>query len=90
MQYFKISTGKFIEYDKTNNFARIIIKADLLAQKASLEERIAQADPNMPTTNEQWREWAKNHYPYVSHQAEIDELAKVNAIIDAIKNLNGG
>lgn len=87
MQYYKIAIGKFIEYDEATNFARIIIKADLLQQKKDIEARIATADPNMPTTNAGWVAWAKEHYPYVDHSAEITELAKIQAIIDAIKNL---
>ena len=87
MTYYKIAAGKFIEYDEATNFARIIIKDDLLAQKASLEERIAQADPNMPTDGEGWKLWAKANYPYVDHSVEITELNKILEILSAIKDL---
>jgi hypothetical protein len=87
MTYFKIGTGKFIQYDETTERAVIIIKSDLQAQKLALEERIAQADPDMPTDGEGWKAWAKANYPYVNHDAEIAELARIEAILLAIKEL---
>jgi hypothetical protein len=87
MQYYKISTGKFIQYDEQNNRAVIIIKSELVAQKQALTERIATADPNQPKDNAGWVAWAKMHYPYVNHQMEIAELARIEAILLAIKSL---
>lgn len=87
MTYFKIATGKFIGYDETTDRAIIYLKADLLQQKADLEARIAQADPNMPTDNAGWVAWAKTHYPYVDHSLEQAELTRISAILLAIKNL---
>lgn len=87
MQYFKISTGKFIEYDEATNSARIIVKADLQQQKTELETRIGTPDPNMPTTNGQWITYAKEQYKYVDHSAEQAELDKINAQLLAIKNI---
>lgn len=87
MQYFKIGPGKFIMYDEATERARIILRADLLEQKYLLDERINEADPNQPKTNAEWVAWAKAHYPYVDHSAEIAELERVQAIIGAIKDL---
>lgn len=87
IQYFKIATGKFIEYDDATNRATIIVKADLLQQKQELIDRIGVPDPNVPTTNAAWVTWAKEHYPYVDHSAEQRELDRVNAVIEAIKAL---
>jgi hypothetical protein len=87
MQYFKIATGKFVQYDESTDRATIILKEELKAQKTALEERIATADPNQPTTNAEWIAWAKSHYPYMDHAAEIAEVDRINTILDAIRNL---
>jgi hypothetical protein len=87
MTYFKIATGKFIQYDEATNQALVVIKADLLAQEAELRARIDMADPNQPKTNAEWLVWAKEHYPYVDHSAEIAEVVKINSILLAIKAL---
>lgn len=87
MQYFKISTGKFIEYDEATNSARIIVKADLQQQKTELETRIGTPDPNMPQTNAEWITYAKERYKYVDHSMERSELDRVNSVLLAIKNL---
>jgi hypothetical protein len=87
MQYFKISTGRFIQYDETTERSKIIIKADLQAEKQELQARIAEADPNQPTTNAQWVTWAKANYPYVDHSAEQTELNRINTILEAIREL---
>lgn len=87
MQYFKISVGKFIEYDDLTNRATIIIKADLQAQKQDLLARLATVDPNQPKTNAEWIAWAKANYPYVDHTAEQVELDRIQVILDAIKDL---
>lgn len=87
MQYFKISTGKFIEFNELTDQARIIVKDDLQQQKTELETRIGTPDPNIPKTNAQWVTYAKEQYKYVDHSAEQSELDKVNAQLLAIKNL---
>ena len=87
MTYFKISAGKFIQYNELTNQAQIIIKADLQAQKQDLQARIATADPNQPKTNAEWIAWAKANYPYVDHSQEQAELDKINTILDSIKSL---
>lgn len=90
MQYFKIGTGKFIQYDETTDRAVIIIKTDLQAQKQDLQARISTADPNQPSTNANWVAWAKANYPYVDHSLEQAELERINSILDAIKALSNG
>lgn len=87
MQYFKISVGKFIEYDETTNYARIIIKTELQTQKQELINRIGAIDPNQPTTNAGWIAWAKANYPYMDHSREQAELDRIQAVLDAIKDL---
>jgi hypothetical protein len=87
MQYFKIAAGKFIQYDETNERAVIIVKADLIEQKRLLIERIGTPDPNQPKTNAQWVEWAKANYPYIDHSQEQAELDRIQAILDAIRDL---
>ncbi len=87
IQYFKIATGKFIEYDDATERARIILKSDLLNQKSELIARIGTIDPNVPTTNAAWILWAKANYPSVDHSVEQAELDKINLILDAIRNL---
>ena len=85
MTYFKISTGKFVQYDEATNKAIIVVKTDLQTQKSDLEARIAQADPNMPKTNAEWITWAKANYKYVDHSMEVAELNRINGILDGIK-----
>jgi len=87
MQYFKISTGKFIEFNELTDQARIIVKDDLQQQKTELETRIGTPDPNMPKTNAEWIAYAKERYKYVDHSMEQSELDRVNSVILAIKNL---
>lgn len=87
MTYFKISPGKFIEYDDVTSSAKIIVKEDLQQQKAELETRIGTADPNLPKTNAEWIAYAKERYKYVDHSMEQSELDRVNSVILAIKNL---
>lgn len=87
MQYFKIAQGQFIEYNELTNKATILIKAELIDEKQYLQDRIAEGDPNQPTTNAEWVVWAKEHYPYVDHSAEISRLNEVQAILDIIKDL---
>ncbi len=87
MQYFKISTGKFIEFNELTDQARIIVKDDLQQQKTELETRIGTPDPNMPKTNAEWIAYAKEQYKYVDHSAEQAELDKINAQLLAIKNI---
>ena len=85
MTYFKISTGKFIEFDETTNRATIYLKEDLQTQKIDLIKRIGEVDPSVPTTNAGWIAWAKAHYPYVDHSLEQVELDRISAILEAIK-----
>lgn len=87
MQYFKIGTGRFIEYDDVTNSSKIIIKEDLQQQKVNLETRIGIADPNLPKTNAEWIAYAKANYKYVDHSMEQSELDRVNSVLLAIKNL---
>lgn len=87
MTYFKIGTGKFIQYDEATERAVIIVKADLQAQKADIIARINETDPNQPSTNADWIAWAKANYPYVDHSVEQAELDRINSILDAIKAL---
>lgn len=87
MQYFKIETGKFIQYDENTNRARVIVITELLALRKDLLARIAEADPNQPETDEEWIKWAKDNYTYVDHSVEQEELDKINEILLAIKNL---
>lgn len=87
MTYYKISTGKFIEYNEDNDSARIILRTDLQQQKTELETRIGTADPLMPKTNAEWIAYGKSCYKGVDHSAEEWELSKVNAQLLAIKNL---
>ena len=84
MTYFKISTGKFIEFDETTEKARIIVKADLVAEKQELVERIK---INPQPTDKELLAWAKEKYPYVDHTAEQVELDKITVVLDAIKVL---
>lgn len=84
MQYFKISTGKFIEFDEDSQKARIIVKADLVAEKQELVERIK---INPQPTNKELLAWAKTNFPFVDHTAEQGELDKINVVLDAIKSL---
>lgn len=84
--YFKIEPGKFIQFDSSNNRAIIIVKSELQQLKASLEARLSAIDPNKPRTNQEWVAWAKAHYPIVDHSSEITELARVQAILDGIKD----
>lgn len=87
LQYFKISTGKFIEYDDLTERARIIVKAELVQLKKELLERIGEPDPSKPTTNAGWVAWAKEHYPYVDHSVEQAEIDRISVVLEAIKNL---
>lgn len=87
MQYFKIETGKFIKYDEATGRAEIIVKTELQSEKKSLEDRIAVADPNQPSTKDEWVSWAKANYPYVDHSAEQARLDEVSSILVAIKEL---
>jgi hypothetical protein len=87
MTYFKISTGKFIEYNELTNQAHILVKADLQALKDDLQARIGTVDPNQPSTNAEWIAYGKAHYPYTDHSVEQQELDKVNGQLEAIKNL---
>lgn len=87
MQYFKIGTGKFIEYDDVTGLARIILKEDLRQQKIGLETRIATADPSLPKTNAEWITYAKANYKYVDHSMEQVELDRIDSVLLAIKNL---
>jgi len=89
MQYFKIAgkVGTFVEYDDTTGRANIIVKSDIVQQRLDLIARIGAPDPEQPTTNAAWIAWGKAHYPYMNHDAEIAELARIDAIIAAIKDL---
>jgi len=87
MQYFKIGPGRFVQYDEAAERARILARAELVAERQALQERIATADPNQPKTNAEWIAWAKAHYPYVDHGAEIEALARIEAILEAIRDL---
>lgn len=87
MQYFKISTGKFIQFDEINDRAVIIIKSDLQTQKKELQARIGTTEPGLPTTNAEWIAYGKANFPYTDHSAEQAELDKVNIILEEIKNL---
>ena len=82
MQYFKISTGKFIEFDDVTNRATILVKEDLQSQKINL---VAQIKVNPMPTNTELLKWAKDNYPYVDHSAEQAELDRINSILEAIK-----
>lgn len=87
MQYFKISTGKFIEYDEVTERAQIIIKTELQKEKQELQDRIGAVDPNKPTTNAEWVAWGKANYPDIDHSQEQAELDRINSVLDAIKSL---
>jgi hypothetical protein len=89
MQYFKIAgkTGWFVELNDVTNRVSIVVKADLLQQKAELVARIGAPDPGQPATNAEWVTWAKAHYPYMDHSAEQAELTRIETIIAAIKDL---
>lgn len=89
MEAFKTARGEFIIIDDviTKGAPQKVIKADLQQQKDELQARIATADPNQPQTKDAWAEWGKAHYPYVNHQAEVEELARVQSILEAIREL---
>ena len=70
-------TDEVIKYNKFN----------LQSRRSELQAEIATTDPNLPVTNAQWIAWGKAHYHYLDHSRAIAELAKVQAILDAIKNL---
>jgi hypothetical protein len=86
IQYFKIAgkVGTFVMFDDTTSQAQIVIKTELQDQKAALITRIQQ---NPRPDNATLLEWAKHNYPYVNHDAEEAELARINEILDAIRNL---
>jgi uncharacterized protein YydD (DUF2326 family) len=87
--YFKVSgiRGTYISVDDQTNAVILYNKFDLQSQKEYLKEQIAQIDPNLPSTNAEWISWGKANYPYINHATEISELAKVQAILDAIRDL---
>ena len=87
MEYFKIGPGKFIQYDPNTERATILLRDELQAERQALLARIDTADPNQPTTNAAWVAWAKANSPYVAHGAEVAELARIDAILDAIREL---
>lgn len=84
MTYFKIDTGKFIEFNEDTNSARILVKADLITEKKALIDRIK---VNPQPTNTELLEWAKENYPYVDHSVEEKELENINLTLDAIRAL---
>jgi len=82
--YFKISTGKFIEFNEDTNQAKIIVKQDLVSEKADL---IARIKVNPEPTKEELLAWAKENYPYVDHTEEQKRLDEVLIILESIKNI---
>ena len=88
MTYLKVNGGDtYIEYNPDTKQSVVLVKSELEAQKAALEERIATADPNRPTTDEAWITWAKANYIGVDHSAEIAELEKVTFQLSSIEAL---
>jgi len=89
IQYFKIAgkVGKFVEYDETTNRTVILVKSELLRHKQQLQDRINTADPSQPKNDKEWIAYGKSVYPYMDFSATIDELARVQTQIDAIKDL---
>ena len=87
--YFKVSgaRGTYISIDDETNSVILYNKFDLQSKKEYLKEQIAQPDPNLPSTNAEWISWGKANYPYINHASEILELAQVQAVLDAIKDL---
>ena len=79
--------GKYISVNDETDQVILYNKFNLQSQKEYLQAQIAQTDSNLPATNAAWIAWAKDHYPYLHHDAEIAQLAAVQAILDAIKAL---
>lgn len=86
VQYFCVGPGRFVQYDGDANRAKVLERDALLAERKALLERIATADPGQPTTDAQWIDWAKKHYPYVDHSAEEKRLKEVEVALLATKD----
>jgi hypothetical protein len=79
--------GSYISVNDETDQVILYNKFNLQSRKDYLKIVIDQVDPNLPTTNTQWIAWAKANYHYINHAAEIAELASIQAILDAIKDL---
>ena len=89
MEYYKIATGKFIEYDVDTERAIIFLRSDTNAEIIEINKEIASL--SKAKTNAELLQWARENYPYVK---ESERLATINvrlnflqARIDAINLL---
>jgi hypothetical protein len=83
ISYIRISPGVFVEYDNTQDEAKIIHRADVVNLLQMAKDNLKKFDLENPTTlsNTQLLEWARANYPFVNlseqHnklQAEVDRL----------------
>jgi hypothetical protein len=83
IEVIKTTDKNKIVYVEDSKFATLYDVKDLLQQKKDIEERIAKTPS---PTDEVLLSWARLNYPnYVDHSLEIQQLNKINKILE----LNG-
>lgn len=75
MQYIKLSSDKFIQYDETNDTSRVIVKSELESQLTEAKARLAEIPP--ASTDKELLEWAKANYPFMDYSNEKQSLEQI-------------
>lgn len=82
MQYYKIDPDKFIQYDETTNIVSLILKSDLIQQRANLLNV-----PPVPS-NAILLDLAKLNYPGIAEMGrDKEKIIELNSIITQLNAL---
>lgn len=87
MQYIKLTDNKFIEYNPDTDKSRVIIKSEVEAQLANMQEHLE----DLPEiTDEYLLEWARQQYPNIQAVQERKQTSEDIANLQTLlENLNG-
>jgi hypothetical protein len=80
MQIYKPDNDTRIVFE--NNTSRVYKISDLSQQKIELAERIG---AYVAPTDEEKLAWANENYPFIDHSKEVEELEKIEELLDLIK-----
>lgn len=87
IRYIKLTDDSWVKVDIENNSAVVLVKSELIQQKAFMEEQLAQI-PEAPT-DEEYLEWAKANHPYMVDSQKSKSLleTEINSINSHLESM---
>lgn len=83
MQYIKVETGVWVEYDPVRKRSRTLIKANITSE---IDELRAKRDAlPEPVTDAEYLAWGKDNYPSSGHELSRRDLTERIDELQALK-----